>query len=697
MPSSIPLSSLTPRRLAAESTPESPLSLPTAGSPSVSPIMPDSASGEANAKAERCHVAVRVRPLMQDEILCNQIHAWDVDTPRHQISTSEEYNNRNRLNKEKPCFYYDNVATGSDNHALYESAIRKLVWSAMEGYNGTVFAYGQTASGKTFTMMGNEDEPGVIPQAIDDVFSYIREQPTDREFLLRVSYMEIYNETIRDLLTPDQTDLRIYEDRKAGVYVSPLKEEIVTTPKQVLKVLARGETLRHVGTTDWNDRSSRSHTIFQMIIESRDRSASSSAASPKPLGSPGSRVSPPTSSRSSISGGSQQGPVTISQLNLIDLAGSERATSNVERRAEGAFINKSLLTLGSVIAKITEEKSAHIPFRDSKLTRILQSALTGHARIAVICTISPTLSCFEESHNTLKFASRVKKVKSTASQNQLMDDKALIQKYKGEILELKSTGYTRPICCWNRRDSRGTPRAMGVSAETRGSDMKSKTIEHLHESQLICVRTALKERIDHLQKLILSSNTITSKPIPDYSHTDKKHSVIVSEGLLPPTSTKTHSFPPAPTSGITSPAASSSHTHFPARASRAGSQDAPPAPPISRIHDAIQQLKQESNPLLASLMAELENSPREALRRLADLQKELLELGLSYQELVASRDSNNSGDREELIMQLEEARELIKDLEYENNSQREQLGHLQHKVRDLELAQFEKLESEARP
>ncbi|TPX43856.1 hypothetical protein SeLEV6574_g04829 [Synchytrium endobioticum] len=690
MPSSIPLSSLTPRRLAAESTPESPLSLPTAGSPSVSPIMPDSASGEANAKAERCHVAVRVRPLMQDEILCNQIHAWDVDTPRHQISTSEEYNNRNRLNKEKPCFYYDNVATGSDNHALYESAIRKLVWSAMEGYNGTVFAYGQTASGKTFTMMGNEDEPGVIPQAIDDVFSYIREQPTDREFLLRVSYMEIYNETIRDLLTPDQTDLRIYEDRKAGVYVSPLKEEIVTTPKQVLKVLARGETLRHVGTTDWNDRSSRSHTIFQMIIESRDRSASSSAASPKPLGSPGSRVSPPTSSRSSISGGSQQGPVTISQLNLIDLAGSERATSNVERRAEGAFINKSLLTLGSVIAKITEEKSAHIPFRDSKLTRILQSALTGHARIAVICTISPTLSCFEESHNTLKFASRVKKVKSTASQNQLMDDKALIQKYKGEILELKHRLHETNLLLESERQQRDTPGDGGLSRDERlGYE------EQLHESQL--VRTALKERIDHLQKLILSSNTITSKPILDYRHADKKHSVIVSEGLLPPTSTKTHSFPPAPTSGITSPAASSSHTHFPARASRAGSQDAPPAPPISRIHDAIQQLKQESNPLLASLMAELENSPREALRRLADLQKELLELGLSYQELVASRDSNNSGDREELIMQLEEARELIKDLEYENNSQREQLGHLQHKVRDLELAQFEKLESEARP
>ncbi|RKO95186.1 P-loop containing nucleoside triphosphate hydrolase protein, partial [Caulochytrium protostelioides] len=179
------------------------------------------------------------------------------------------------------------------------------------------------------------------------------EQSADREFLLRVSYLEIYKEAIHDLLAPAQQEFRIHEDKKRGVYVSPLKEEIVTTPKQCLKIIQRGEANRHVGKTDYNERSSRSHTIFQI---------------PHRAGA--------------------QGAVMISSLNLIDLAGSEKAASNLDRRREGAYINRSLLTLGNVIAKLTEERShhiPHIPFRDSKLTRILQNALSGKAKIAVIC------------------------------------------------------------------------------------------------------------------------------------------------------------------------------------------------------------------------------------------------------------------------------------------------------------------------
>ncbi|KXS19741.1 kinesin-domain-containing protein [Gonapodya prolifera JEL478] len=293
----------------------------------------------------------------------------------------------------------------------------------MEGYHVTVFAYGQTASGKTYTMA--KDQPGVIPQAVDDVFDHIRRASENQEFLLRVSYMEIYNEQIKDLLNPETVDLKILEDRRRGVYVSPLKEEIVTSPRSVMKVIQRGESNRHVGTTDFNEYSSRSHTIFQMIIESRER-----GATPEPLAGQSRRVS-----------SAKPGAVAVrfSQLNLIDLAGSEKATTDLERRKEGAYINKSLLTLGNVISKLTDLKTgpAHIPYRDSKLTRILQSSLSGNAKISVICTVSPVINNLEESHNTLKFAARVKNIRTRAEMNQIMDDKALLQKYRQEIQELR--------------------------------------------------------------------------------------------------------------------------------------------------------------------------------------------------------------------------------------------------------------------
>jgi hypothetical protein len=229
-----------------------------------------------------------------------------------------------------------------------------------------------------------EDQPGIIPQAVDDVFEYIRIQCNDnKEYLVRVSYLEIYNEQIRDLLQPELTDLRILEDKRRGVYVSPLKEEIVTSAKQVLHVIQRGELNRHTSTTDYNEYSSRSHTIFQMVIESREQTTPKNS----PLLPNGKRQS--------------DGTVRVSQLNLIDLAGSEKAATDIDRRKEGAYINKSLLTLGTVISRLTETprliasghmagtpSPGHIPYRDSKLTRILQSSLSGNAKISVICTIS---------------------------------------------------------------------------------------------------------------------------------------------------------------------------------------------------------------------------------------------------------------------------------------------------------------------
>ena len=311
---------------------------------------------------------------------------------------------------------------------VYERMAEGLVWSAMDGFNATIFAYGQTGSGKTFTMKGNlRRSPGIIPLAVQDLFEYIKQTP-EREFLLRVSYFEIYNEIINDLLEPSNQNLSIRESRSKGIYVENLREEIVRSPEKCMSLLAAGESNRKISATTFNKHSSRSHTIFRVVIESKDRA-------PIRLGDDG------PASQVFVKPRGQA--VRVSALNLIDLAGSEKASAHTIdpkiRRKEGSYINKSLLTLGNVISKLSsdDKKNGHIPYRDSKLTRILETSLRGNARIAIICTVSVTGSSFDESNSTLKFASRAKIIKNSARVNEFLDDKSLIRKYRNEINELK--------------------------------------------------------------------------------------------------------------------------------------------------------------------------------------------------------------------------------------------------------------------
>ncbi|CAG8469637.1 2611_t:CDS:10 [Cetraspora pellucida] len=357
-------------------------------------------SNTASSTRQNVKVTVRVRPPNAVEMNRGETEIWEVDNSLGKVSLQVAFMERYR--KQMAEYFYDEAFTGSNNKLLFERGVRDTVRSTMEGYNGT------------------DSQPGVIPQAVDTVFEYIKECK-EKEFLLRVSYMEIYNETVRDLLCPETDDLRIHEDKRRGVYVTPLKEVVVSTPKQVMKEISKGEANRHMSSTDWNERSSRSHTIFQMVVESTTKGSI-----------------PPRPNRYSTAGQKASASVSLSVLNLIDLAGSEKAASSADRRKEGAYINKSLLTLGTVISKLTDNSGGHIPFRDSKLTRILQNSLSGNARVSVICTISPSAINHEESQNTLKFASRIKKVVTRAHTNAVMDDKALLQKYRIEIEELKA-------------------------------------------------------------------------------------------------------------------------------------------------------------------------------------------------------------------------------------------------------------------
>lgn len=302
----------------------------------------------------------------------------------------------------------------ADNTAVYQSIASPIVKTALDGINGTIFAYGVTSSGKTHTMMGEEGCPGVVPHTIAEAFNIISKTPR-KEFLIRMSMMEIYNEVLNDLFDPKRTNLRLREDPKRGIYVENLKEETVLSAEHALQLIAMGNEHRKTSATAFNEGSSRSHTIIRLTIEASDRADMT------------------------VDDGAQVGR-TLSFLNLIDLAGSESAKAQTQstHRLEGSFINKSLLTLGTVINKLSEGGAAHIPFRDSKLTRLLQGSLTGNgARVAVICTITPTSAQAEETHNTLKFASRAKKISITAKRNEIMDQSSLIARYQQEISLLK--------------------------------------------------------------------------------------------------------------------------------------------------------------------------------------------------------------------------------------------------------------------
>ncbi|XP_021284616.1 kinesin-like protein KIN-7N isoform X1 [Herrania umbratica] len=359
---------------------------------------------------EKICVAVRVRPSISEEISSGSY--WRVDDNRislHKIHGTPISG---------ISYAFDHVFDESCSNAkVYELLTKDIIHAAVDGFNGTAFAYGQTSSGKTFTMNGSSTDPGIIHRAVNDIFQKIQ-TISDREFLIRVSYMEIYNEEINDLFTVENQKLQIHESLERGIFVAGLREEIVNNAEQVMNLLQSGEVNRHFGETNMNARSSRSHTIFRMVIESKGKDASSSGDY------------------------SSSDAIRVSVLNLVDLAGSERIAKTGAggvRLKEGKYINKSLMVLGNVINKLSDgaKQRAHIPYRDSKLTRILQPALGGNAKTSIICTVAPEEVHVEETKGTLLFASRAKRITNCAQVNEILTDAALLKRQKLEIEELR--------------------------------------------------------------------------------------------------------------------------------------------------------------------------------------------------------------------------------------------------------------------
>lgn len=307
---------------------------------------------------------------------------------------------------------YDQESVQKD---LYIETFAPLVDSVLEGFNGTIFAYGQTGTGKTFTMEGVKGDPeleGVIPRSFHHIFDRISNAPEDERYLVRASYLEIYQEEIRDLLSKDHLTnrLELRERPDCGVYVKDLSPFVCKGRTEIEHVMSVGNANRTVGATNMNEHSSRSHAIFLVTVE---------------------RSRPDAEGESHI---------CVGRLNLVDLAGSERqaktgATGN--RLKEATKINLSLSALGNVISALVDGRSSHIPYRDSKLTRLLQDSLGGNAKTIMVANFGPSKFNYDETLTTLRYANRAKNIKNKPRVNEDPKD-AMLREFQEEISRLKA-------------------------------------------------------------------------------------------------------------------------------------------------------------------------------------------------------------------------------------------------------------------
>nr|CAB3259105.1 kinesin-like protein KIF3A [Phallusia mammillata] len=363
----------------------------------------------ASDSADNVKVVVRCRPLNEKEIANGHKQAVEVNEMRGQVSVQKS-------NSHEPpkTFTFDTVfAPASKQVDVYNLTARPIVDSVLEGYNGTIFAYGQTGTGKTFTMEGIRTHPelrGIIPNSFAHIFGHIAKAEGDTRFLVRVSYLEIYNEEVRDLLGKDQTmRLPVKERPDIGVYVKDLSMYVVNNADDMDKIMTLGNKNRSVGSTDMNEQSSRSHAIFTVTIECSEK------------------------------GLDGQQHVRVGKLHLVDLAGSERQVktgATGQRLKEATKINLSLSTLGNVISALVDGRSTHVPYRNSKLTRMLQDSLGGNSKTLMCANIGPANYNYDETISTLRYANRAKNIKNKAVINEDPKD-AMLRQYQQEIEELR--------------------------------------------------------------------------------------------------------------------------------------------------------------------------------------------------------------------------------------------------------------------
>ncbi|KAJ6745954.1 125 KDA KINESIN-RELATED PROTEIN-LIKE [Salix koriyanagi] len=382
-------------------------------------------------KGVNVQVLLRCRPFSEDELRSNAPQVVTCNDYQREVAVSQNIAGKH-IDR---VFTFDKVfGPLAQQKDLYEQAVVPIVNEVLEGFNCTIFAYGQTGTGKTYTMEGEckrgksgpngelPSEAGVIPRAVQQIFDTLESQ--NAEYSVKVTFLELYNEEITDLLAPEEISriaseekqkkqLPLMEDGKGGVLVRGLEEEIVASATEIFTLLERGSAKRRTAETLLNKQSSRSHSLFSITIHIKE-------ATPE-----GEEL------------------IKCGKLNLVDLAGSEnisRSGAREGRAREAGEINKSLLTLGRVINALVEHLG-HVPYRDSKLTRLLRDSLGGRTKTCIIATVSPAVHCLEETLSTLDYACRAKNIKNKPEVNQKMMKSTLIKDLYGEIERLKAEVY----------------------------------------------------------------------------------------------------------------------------------------------------------------------------------------------------------------------------------------------------------------
>ncbi|XP_018588172.1 kinesin-like protein KIF13B isoform X3 [Scleropages formosus] len=382
--------------------------------------------GESSLNDSNVKVAVRVRPMNRREKELNT--KCVVEMEGNQTVLHPAGGNLGKGDRSQPkVFAYDYCFWSMDESqkdkfagqdVVFQSLGESLLHNAFQGYNACIFAYGQTGSGKSFTMMGSADQPGLIPRLCSALFERTEQQKREGEsFTVEVSYMEIYNEKVRDLLDPkgSRQALKVREHKVLGPYVDGLSRLAVASYKDIESLMSEGNKSRTVAATNMNEESSRSHAVFNIILTHTLMDLQSGTSGEK-----------------------------VSKLSLVDLAGSERAAKTGaagERLKEGSNINKSLTTLGLVISALADQgagknKSKFVPYRDSVLTWLLKDSLGGNSRTAMVATVSPAADNYDETLSTLRYADRAKSIVNHAVVNE--DPNArIIRELREEVEKLR--------------------------------------------------------------------------------------------------------------------------------------------------------------------------------------------------------------------------------------------------------------------
>lgn len=427
-------------------------------------------------------VAVRIRPLLCKEVLHN-----------HQVCVRVIPNTQQIIIGRDRVFTFDFVfGKSSTQDEVYNTCIKPLVLSLIEGYNVTVFAYGQTGSGKTYTIGGGhvasvvDGQKGIIPRAIQEIFQNISENPST-DFKIKVSYIEVYKEDLRDLLELETSvkDLHIREDEKGNTVIVGAKECQVESADEVMSLLEMGNAARRTGTTQMNEHSSRSHAIFTISICQVEKNTEAAKD-----GS--------WSSRRQI----------VSKFHFVDLAGSERATktgNTGERFKESIQINSGLLALGNVISALGDprRKSSHIPYRDAKITRLLKDSLGGTAKTVMITCVSPSSLNFDESLNSLKYANRARNIRNKPTLNfspesDRMDEMEFEIKLLREALQSQQASNISQTSQIHRE---GTPDNRILSLEEQVAQLQGECLGYQH-----CVEEAFTLLVELKDTVSLNQN-----------------------------------------------------------------------------------------------------------------------------------------------------------------------------------------------